>query len=278
MKRLISIFLFVSLLLSCAPSRHAIHVEMRHPSKSGVDLTGKIVAIVYYSGDDTRENTVSENMAIGFAEAIEKDYSTAQGSVGVYSVERKSGDYAVKDSLVNLVVQTDGDVVFLLDADLEDKNTAEGIPVKVNLYCYDGLDKSDAMKKFTGNTVIVAATQEELGEGSVTVGDRLAESFKVQWKHEQYSIAYYDSIRWYEALERAEQYDWKGAMDIWFEFLGSADVMKRASAEYNIAVACYMLGDMDLADAWLKRSVADNDMPTLTEALRKRIDIRKAAM
>ena len=67
-------------------------------------------------------------------------------------------------------------------------------------------------------------------------------------------------------------------MDIWFEFLGSADVMKRASAEYDIAVACYMLGDMDLADAWLKRSVADNDMPTLTEPLRKRINARKAAM
>ena len=276
MKRLISILLFACLLLSCAPSRHAIHVEMRHPSKSGVDLTGKIVSVVYYSGDDAEENTASENIATGFAESLEKDYATGQGSVVVYSVERKSGDYAAKDSLVNLVIRTNGDVVFLLDAGLEDKKTAGGTSVKVNLYCYDGLDKSDSVKKFTGNTVLTA--EEELGKSAQGVGNHLAESFKVQWKHEQYSIAYYDSMKWYEALARAEQYDWKGAMDIWFEFLGSADVMKRASAEYNIAVACYMLGDMDLADAWLKRSVADNDMPTLTEALRKRIDIRKAAM
>ena len=60
MKRLISILLFACLLLSCAPSRHAIHVEMRHPSKSGVDLTGKIVSVVYYSGDVAEENTASE--------------------------------------------------------------------------------------------------------------------------------------------------------------------------------------------------------------------------
>ena len=274
-RRLFTISVFILLLVSCGPSRHAIHVEMRHPSKSGIDLSGKIVSVVYCSWDDSNENAVSENMALGFAEVLEKDYATGQGSVGVYCVDRNSGDYSVKDSLVNLVIRTDGDVVFLLDADLDDKNTAEGTPVKVNLYCYDGLDRSDAAKKFIGNTVVSGATDKEFEQGALAVGNQLAESFKVQWKHEQYSIAYYDSTRWYEALERAEQYDWKGAMDIWFEFLDASDPLKRASAEYNISVACFMLGDFDLAEKWLERSIADNDMPTLTEALRKRIDMRR---
>jgi hypothetical protein len=35
-----------------------------------------------------------------------------------------------------------------------------------------------------------------------------------------------------------------------------------------------MLGDFSLADQWLKKSMADNDMPTMTDALRKRIDAR----
>ena len=74
---------------------------------------------------------------------------------------------------------------------------------------------------------------------------------------------------------KAEQYDWKGAMDIWIELLSSNDMMKRASAEYNIAVACYMLGDLDLASEWLDRSDADNKLPTLSDALRKRIEARK---
>lgn len=278
MRRLTAIFLSVLLLLSCGPSRHVVHVEMRHPSKSGIDLAGKIVSIVYYSGTDDTENMISENIALGFADAIEKDYSMGQGAVGVYAVDRNAGDFVVKDSLVNLVIQTGGDVVFLLDAVQGDNVTPGGTPINVSLHCYDGLDKSDSVKSFNGSTVIAHPSPESLGEGALTVGNHLAESFKAQWKHEQYSIAYYDSIRWYEALERAEQFDWKGAMDIWFELIDSQDVLKRASAEYNISVACYMLGDFDLADKWLKRSVADNDMPTLTDALRKRINARKVLM
>ena len=50
--------------------------------------------------------------------------------------------------------------------------------------------------------------------------------------------------------------------------------MKKACAEYNIAVACYMLGDYALALEWLDRSDADNNMPTLSDAMRKRINAR----
>lgn len=272
---LVAILTVALAFVSCAPSRYAIQVEMRHPSKSGLDLAGKIVSVVYYSGDNALENQAAENMAAGFAEVIEKDNVTGDGSVGVYTVDRKAGNYALKDSLVNLVIQTGGDVVFLLDAELADNVTTEGTPVKVTLYCYDGMRKEDTVNRFIGNTVIPSSSQENLLSEALTSGKRIGESFKAQWKDEQYSIAYYDSIRWYEALERADCFDWKGAMDIWFEMLDSRDVLKRAAAEYNIAVACYMLGDFDLARQWLDRSVAENDMPTLTEAMRKRIEARK---
>lgn len=273
--RFVAILTFAAALVSCGPSRHAIQIEMRHPSRSGMDLTGKTVSIVYYSGENPSDNQVVENIATGFAEALETDNGTGEGSVGVYSIDRGAGNYAVKDSLVNLVIQTDGDVVFLLDAVLAENVTAEGAPVKVALYCYDGLDKQDAVKKFTGNTVLPGDSQETLLAEALTAGRNIAESFKAQWKNEQYSIVYYDSELWYVAMVRVERFDWKGAMDIWFEFLNSYDPMKRASAEYNIAVACYMLGDYDLAQRWLDRSVAENDIPTLTEALSKRIEARK---
>ena len=109
-RRLIVILTFAVLLVSCGPSRYTVHVEMRHPSKTGLDLAGKIVSVVYYSGKDSLENEAAENMAMGFAEVIEKDNGTGDGSVGVYSVERSAGNYTLKDSLVNLVIQTDGDV------------------------------------------------------------------------------------------------------------------------------------------------------------------------
>ena len=110
---------------------------------------------------------------------------------------------------------------------------------------------------------------------SAMMGQTIKSISKAQWKTEQYSIAYFDSTKWYEALYRAEEYDWLGAMDIWISLLDTNDILKRACAEYNIAVACYMLGDFHLADEWLKKSKADNDMPTLTDAMSKRIEARK---
>lgn len=278
MKNFLSILSLTFLLLSCGPSRHAIHVEMRYPSRSGIELAGKIISVVYVSGDNQQGNTVSENMAIGFAGALEKDYATGEGSVGVYSVDGRLGDYAQKDSLVNLLVQTGSDVIFLLDELGLGEKGVSGLPMKVTLHCFDGMNRSDKVQTFTGSKVLSYGSEEELSSEATKAGQLLASSFTAQWKDEQYSIAYYDGTRWYEALDKAERYDWKGAMDIWFGLLDTKDLMKRATAEYNIAVACYMLGDFDLASQWLDKSVKDNDMPTLTKALRTRIDSRKAAM
>ena len=63
-------------------------------------------------------------------------------------------------------------------------------------------------------------------------------------------------------------------MDIWLELLSSKDMLKRSCAEYNIAVACYMLGDLDLASEWLDRSDTDNRLAQ-SDALRKRINARR---
>jgi hypothetical protein len=49
--------------------------------------------------------------------------------------------------------------------------------------------------------------------------------------------------------------------------------MKRACAEYNISVACYMLGDYPLAIEWLDLADKENKLP-ISDALRKRIDAR----
>lgn len=134
------------------------------------------------------------------------------------------------------------------------------------------MGKDDKVVAFAGNTLVTPSGG--MDSEAADAGKRIAGSFVSQWKNEQYSIAYYDSQKWYDALMKADQYDWKGAMDIWFELLDTKDILKRACAEYNIAVACYMLGDFSLADQWLKKSMADNDMPTMTDALRKRIDAR----
>ena len=65
MKKTIFITVLSLLIASCAPSRYAIHVEMRHPSKSGIDLNGKIVAMVCAEDSSALRTQVIEGIAEG---------------------------------------------------------------------------------------------------------------------------------------------------------------------------------------------------------------------
>ena len=275
MKRVLFILSLVYMTVSCGPSRHAIPVEMRYPSKSGLELAGKIVSVIYSVAGDECADRFNQNLAEAFAKALEKDYGTGEGSVGLHAADNGNGLYSSKDSLFSFIMSTGADLVILFDIPEIGDRTGSTWPIAVKLYCYDGMDRSEKVHMFSGSTSISASDQQEQLQQASDSGRMLAESFVSQWKQEQYSIAYYDSFKWYEALIKAEEYDWKGAMEIWFTLLDSKDVMKRACAEYNIAVACYMLGDFSLAAEWLDRSDEENRIPTLSDSLRKRIEARK---
>ena len=265
------LFLAVSLLaLSCAPSRHAINMEMRHPSKPGLELFGKIITVAYSETGDTVSDVFNSRIAETFAKGLEQEYMTGEGSVYVY----KTDVPAKKDSLIKILMNTGADLVFLFTPPVIQAGTTS-IPVQINLCCYDGMNKDDKLLYYTGSAVVSSSATDSFEAAAVESGNAIAKTFAPQWKLEQFSIAYYDSSKWYEGLIRAEEYDWKGAMDIWIGLLDTDDMLKRAAAEYNIAVACFLLGDIDLAEKWLEKSKADNDMPTLTDALRKRIDARR---
>jgi hypothetical protein len=157
------------------------------------------------------------------------------------------------------------------------------------MYAFDAMDDTEQVHTFTGtsnanphaysdgslsSTELFGRAQAGMLEEGWQAGRQVAASFKSEWKHEQYSLTYFDSENWYDALDKAEAYDWKGAMDIWIGLLKTRDLMKRSCAEYNIAVACYMLGDYGLASDWLDLSDADNLLP-FSDALRKRIASRQ---
>ena len=296
-------------LASCAPMKHAVHVEMRHPSKSGVDLAGKDVSVVYLETDNTVANAFSEGMADAFAYTLEQDYGTGEGSVGIYRMPMSpDGNYASKDSLFNILMDTGADVVFLFDtvrlgtiviggatrvasprsADSTFVSRAS-MPYTMKLFCFDAMDQKEQVKTFGGTSVarpdvysdgrrtskeLMDKAMKNVDKDGWNAGVLVAESFKSQWKHEQYSIVYFDSSdKWFEAMLKADQYDWKGAMDIWLDMLKTKDMMKRSCAEFNISVACYMLGDYNLASQWLDRYDEDNKLP-ISDAMRKRIDQR----
>ena len=260
--------------VSCAPGRYMIDVEMRHKSKAGLDLTGKNVAVVY----DGQSDGYAKSLAEGFAWTLKADYQHTIDSVGVFGLDASASRYASRDSLISLVIQTGADAVFLFDkvavGDISNSGTDIVLPFNMSLRCYDSMNQKDEMLSFTGSNTVRSATHETVPDEFRKAGSNFAASFKPQWKHEQYSIYYFNNDAWYEALIKSEMYDWKGAMDVWFTFLSSNDALKRSCACFNIATACYMSGDYNLASEWLDKSDKDNVLP-LSSVLRKRINARK---
>ena len=116
MRSFIALSLTAALMLvSCGPSKHAVHVEMRHPSKTGVSLDGKNVAVVYLEGDNAVSSEFCESMADGFAYTLEQDYGPGT-QMSIFRMRSLEGaDYSKKDSLFNILMDTGTDVVFLFD-------------------------------------------------------------------------------------------------------------------------------------------------------------------
>lgn len=309
MKKLLLSILGTAALISCGPSQYALQVEMRYPSKSGLDLAAKSLSVIYIDDQDELVSAFNTSMAEGFAYALEQDYGMEGGTIEVYSMPRYDGaDYTSRDSLINLLIGTGTDVLFLFDKPALGEMTVTSttrvtvqtskdsafvstvnLPFTMKMYCYDSMNKQDKVFAFAGTSsispdvytdgatndaVIKERAGNAVGSDAFEAGKKVASSFKSEWKHEQYSILFYDNDAWYDALQKAYEYDWKAAMDIWFKLLDTNDMMKRSSAEYNIATACYMMGDYNLASEWLDRSDADNVLP-LSAGLRKRIDARK---
>ncbi len=278
-----SSFLHIALLallaaVSCGPSRYMIDVEMRYKSKAGVDLTGKNVAVVYEVNFQHPYGTFAQSLADGFAWNLEADYQSTIDTVRVYGLDKPASEYASRDSLISLLMDTGSDVVFLFDkidyGQLKSSDSGYVMPFTVSLRCYDAMNQDDKMLSFNGSSTARTATTEGFANEAWEAGKTVATSFKPEWKHEQYSIYYFNTDKWLDALTKAELYEWKQAMDVWFQFLSSNDVLKRSCACFNIATACYMSGDCDLASQWLDKSDKESPLP-LSQVLRKRINARK---
>ena len=298
----------IMLAVSCGPTKYSMTVEMRHGSESGVDLAGKSVSVVYVESGHDLNDAIAASVADGFAYSIEEDYGLMTGSVGVYHLPLSdSSVYRSKDRMIDLLVDTDADVVFVLDtlqigrlklsspsrlaipvsADSSYLSTASGA-VSAGIYCLDGMDRSETIRSFTRKSALAVSVYSgknettdminqkvirALPDAAFVAGQEIAGAFLSQWTPEQYSIICYETDMWYQALSMADSYRWKDAMDIWMDLLDTQDVLKRSCAEYNIALACYMLGDYSLALQWLDRSDSDSAV-SLSPSLRKRIKQR----
>lgn len=288
-------------LQSCDPQAFSMNVEMRYPSSSGMSIDGKSVAVVYLNEDSAKDSVFNECLANGFASAIEKNYFNGAEAVNLYKMPKVGGGvYSNADTLINLIVDTGCDIVFLFDAPefgnvqiKEQKTSTSGtyypvsVPVAVKLYGFDSLSGSDTVRVWTGTRMLSANMEASLGRQAAAdslwnrigssaenLGEVSARTFAPVWKEETYSFIYYESPEpWLAAAQYASDYKWNEAMKVWISLLDTNNPMKRSCAEYNIATACFLMGDNELALKWLNSS--DEDYPiSLSKTLRKRIQTR----
>lgn len=284
---------------------------MRNASRSGLELGRKTFSLVYVDDGVKADSTFAASLSEGFAQKLESEYFSGERVIGIYRLDgAKGADYAVKDTLLNLLMDTGTDVVFLLEApelgtpvpgapakvmsgnDLPEDSTyiAEvTVPFTIRIDVYDSMNPADTVFSFTGrNTVRPVAYTDGLdtdavlaekglaaiGEPARDVGRRVGDSFVSTWVNESHTFIYFDSSKWLEAAYASSDYRWKDAIDIWMGLLDTGSLQKRSCAEYNIALACYIMGQYDLASQWLDRS--DKDYPiSLSRSLRKNIASRQ---
>lgn len=310
-KRTLLILLAGTVLFSaCAPQAFVMNSEMRQPSKSGLNLGGKSIAVAYLYGEDPRDTLFNNAVASGFAGRLEEDYFGGAQRIELFKLKRdRRGDYASKDSLVNLVLDTGRDVVFLFDvpefgvptltepravggrrtpADSACRSTAK-LPFSTKLYVYDSMNPEDRVLAYAGSNNLAPTVYSD-GKTSVErlakrvwqldgtvaeagkAGEKAAASFLSTWKEDSFHVIYYEGAEpaWNKAADYAYRYQWKEAIDTWMTLLKARNREKRSCAAYNIALGCFMAGQPDLALEWLDRS--DSEMPvSLSSNLRRQI-------
>ena len=73
-------------LVSCAPQAFVVSPEMRGPSKSGLNLAGKSLAVVYLTDGNPRGEAFNASAAGGFATHLEEDYFGGNREVELFAL------------------------------------------------------------------------------------------------------------------------------------------------------------------------------------------------
>ena len=293
-------------LAACSPQTLTLHVDMRHPSKSGIDLNRKSMSIVYMDNGQA-DTTFSNGVASSLARSLEEDYFSGDEAIGVYKIP---ADSVSLDLMHRLVMDSGDDVVFLLGpptfgevalsepAPVKNPVSVDSafvsqaqVPYNAKLFVYDSMEKDDQLHIFRGSSILRSqvftngvTAKEYLREkalkskdwGAELVGQQISNRFVPTWKEEAYTLYYFEGWDndWVLAASLAYEMKWKQAVDIWMKKVNDNSYTKRGCACYNTALAFYMMGDLNLATKWLDR--ADQyGKPELSPGLRKRIEARK---
>lgn len=289
---------------ACSPQVYPVYMEIRGASLSGLTLSGKNISVVYMDGNTQVDSLFDRQVASSLARSLEADYFDGQELVGIYRTP--AADSVSLDLMHSLVMETEGDVVFVLSSSLglpapETNQAVTGatsvdsafvcpvaVPVRTQLYVYDSMGQ-DKVLPYKGSAVLRPlvynnGTLTEDGLKSLAlrsmsgeaeeVGERISTRFLSTWTTETFSFYYYESASlpepWIMALSKILEGKFAAAIDTWMPMVKQGSAESRACACYNIAQAFYLLDDYALSARWLDQAEKLENV-SLAPGLRKRL-------
>ena len=288
---------------ACSPQVYPLYMEVRGPSPSGLTLAGKNISVVYMDGNNQVDSLFDRQVASSLARSLEADYFDGREQVGIFRTP--ATDSVSLDLMHSLVMETEGDVVFVLSSNLgqpapETNQVAAkatsvdsayvcpvAVPVRTQLYVYDSMGK-DKVIPYKGSAVLRplvfnngALTEDGLkslalrsmaGEAD-EVGERISTRFLSTWTTESFSFYYFDDMNtntWINGLAEALEGRYAAAVDLWSPLVKQGSSTYRACACYNIAQAFYFMEDYEMSSRWLDMAEKLENV-SLAPGLRKRL-------
>lgn len=270
--RKLSVIVTALLLAACSPQVYPLYLDVRQPSSSGLDLSRKSMSLVYMDGSNNVDSLFDRHTASAIARALEEDYYGGEPVIGLYHIP--SADSVSLEKMHSLVMETEGDVIFVLASHLDmpaDTTNLSVVPLSTRLSVYDSMGE-DKVQLYKGATALSMTGMKELPEKAEEMAGRISKRFLSEWKTESFRFYYFDNLSddWTDALSLAGQGKMGKAMDIWMEQVKKGSVIKKACAAYNMAMGFYLLEDYHMSAYWLDYADKLENL-TLSDGLRKRL-------
>ena len=269
------------MLTGCAtPQLMPFNVDVLQPNTFTLDVEETPAAFVATYSDDKLDSAEVATVALAAARKVEEANALEEGEVGAFTIPASEfKGTSDKEYLEQLMMATgSGLLAIISDIDFGQgtvsrtyssfygTETIAVIPAKANLTIYDAISDttlfnsplSDSIKFRIPDEYAYSkqSIQEYVDKCDSLIfaafGNHLASKVCENWIEEEWMlIDYPQESSWHKAYEHAMDFKWEDAIKEWMPMTEDQNSEKASFAAFNIAVACQMLGNTDLAESWI---------------------------
>lgn len=269
------------MLTGCAtPQLMPFNVDVLQPNTFTLDVEETPAAFVATYSDDKLDSAEVATVALAAARKVEEANALEEGEVGAFTIPASEfKGTSDKEYLEQLMMATgSGLLAIISDIDFGQGTVSRTynsflgagavavIPTKAHLTIYDAIADTTLFQSAITDSIkfripdeyaySTQSVQEYVDKCDSLIfaafGNRLASKVCENWIEEEWMlIDYPQESAWHTAYKHAMDFKWEDAIKEWMPMTEDQNSEKASFAAFNIAVACQMLGNTDLAENWI---------------------------